>query len=118
MSAIYSHQTGTAINVVFAKEPSDLIPFKGEFPIVPEWRVRQFYEVEHSYSRLEDCPEWFQQAVIKGCEIDAIDKGFRNWLDKRNIKIDDYKKLKDSEQAKELNKFLDANGLSFDRLNI
>ena len=92
MPAIYSHQTGTAINVVFAKEPSDLIPFKGEFPIVPEWRVRQFYEVEHSYSRLEDCPEWFQQAVIKGCEIDAIDKGFRNWLDKRNIKIDDYKK--------------------------
>ena len=115
---VYSHQTGKAINRVFCKYPSELIPFKGEFPIVPEWRVKQFYEVEHAHGRLEDCPEWFQQAVLKGCEIDAIEMGFRDWLNKRNIKIEDYKNLTDFEQTKELTMFLDANGLSLDRLNI
>lgn len=117
MAEVYSHQTGTAINRVFCKRPSDLIPFKGEFPIVPEWRVKQFYEVEHAHSRLEDCPEWFQQAVIKGCEIDAIDSGFRDWLEK-GVGVENFRKMKASDKSTELVRFLNENGLSLDRLRI
>lgn len=118
MAEIYSHQTGTAINRVFCKKPSELIPFKGEFPIVPEWRVEQFYEIEHSHNRLEECPEWFQQAIIKGCEIDTIDRGFHDWLQKRKIKQEDFLRMKVSDKSTELVRFLNENCLSIDRLNI
>lgn len=114
---LLSHQAGKATQYIFSKKPSVYVPFKGEFPVVEEWRERDFYDQATSHAYLDECPEWMQKAVIRGEQMYDIDTGFREYLKEEGV-YDKFLKMSASEKSDYLVKFLDKNCLGIDRLKI
>lgn len=108
---------GTIVGYIFADKPSQYIPFKGDFPILPKWRLEEYNENLDKYQRIEQCPEWMQMAIVRGDRVRSIDEGFQKWLDKRN-KLLTFKSLKNTEKADLLVKYLDENSLDLTSLYI
>lgn len=108
---------GVIVRYIFEERPSDYVPFKGTFPLLPAWRQTEYYNQLDSHEYLEDCPDWMQTAVLKGEQMVAIDQGFQDWLQK-NGKLDNFFKLSKSDKASLLVKFMDENCLDIQRLQI
>lgn len=114
---LLSKQAGKVTAYIFSEKPSSLIPFKGEFPVLPEWRQAQFYELVHSHEYLEDCPEWMQTAVLRGEKIFNIENGFIEYLKAEGI-FDKFRKMSAADKSTHLVAFLDKNCLGLDRLTV
>ena len=109
--------SGQIVRYIFESKPSAYVPFKGMFPLLPEWRMDEYYKLLQSKSYLEDCPEWMQAAVLQGEQMVTIDNGFQEFL-KKNGKLEEFFKLDKGEKANLLVKFLDENCLGLERLQI
>lgn len=107
-----------AANYIDLKTPSTLIPFRGDFPIVPEWKVEDFWKAITENQFLEDCDEWVQTAVIRGKRIHDIENGFKSYLSDNNIPIEEFTKKSASDKSTLLILFLNANSLTLDSINI
>ena len=114
---LLSQQAGRVTDYLFVKKPSEYIPFKGEFPILSDWRESQFYEQVHAHMYLEECPEWMQTAVLRAEKIFTIEHGFVTYLSDNNI-LDKFKKMSAADKSTHLVAFLDKNCLGLDRLKI
>lgn len=114
---LLSQQAGRVTAYIFEEKPSDLMPFKGDFPIVPDWRTEEFYKQIHSHMYLEECPEWVQTAVIRGEKIYTMEKYFRQYLKDNKIE-NSFDDMSSSDKATHLVKFLDANCLGLERLRV
>lgn|SRR5574344_320957 len=114
---LLSQQAGKVTAYIFSDKPSTYVPFKGEFPILPEWRETQFYDLTHSHQYLEECPEWMQTAVLRGEKICDIETGFIQYLKQQGI-IDKFNKMSAADKSTHLVSFLDKNCLGLDRLKI
>lgn len=114
---LLSRQAGRVTAYIFKKKPSTLIPFKGDFPVVPEWRMTEFYESVNSHQYLEDCPDWVQTAVLRGEKLYNIDRGFTQYLKDKGI-LGDFNKMSAADKSTHLVAFLDDNCLGLDRLKI
>lgn len=109
---------GKANHYIREKQPSELIPFKGEFPILPEHKSEEYNNAIFNTEYLEDCPDWVQDIVLKGERVYEIVEGFNQYLKDNNISIEDFKKKKSSDKATELMRFFNANSLTIDNLHI
>ena len=114
---LLSIQGGRVTRYLFTKKPSELIPFKGNFPILEDYQQSAFYEEIQKHMYLDECPEWVQQAVLKGEQIYLIDTRFSDYLEKANLS-NKFNSMKASDKATILVNFLDNNSLGIERLNI
>jgi len=108
---------GTIVGYIFAERPSVYVPFKGDFPVLPKWRLEEYNENLDKCKHIEDCPEWMQMAIVKGERLRSIDEGFQAWL-KKNGKFNDFLKLDKGEKATLLVKYFDDSCLGLDALQI
>lgn len=108
---------GTIVGYIFADKPSQYIPFKGNFPILPKWRLEEYNENLDKFQTIPQCPDWMQEALVKGERVRSIDEGFQNWLRKHN-KLNDFKKFNNDEKATLLVRYLDENCLDLSSLQI
>lgn len=108
---------GTIMGYIFDDKPSRYIPFKGDFPILPKWRLEEYNQNLDKCKYIDDCPEWMQMAIVKGERLRSIDEGFQTWLDKKG-KLNSFVKLDKGEKANLLVRFLDENSLGLDALQI
>lgn len=96
--------------------PSAIIPFKGNFPLLPPYKIDDFSKgIEHIY--LDECEDWIQDLVVKGVRMQSIEEGFREYLDSNGI-TDKFNEMKSADKATELVRFLDAHSLTFKSLEI
>jgi hypothetical protein len=109
---------GKANHYIREEKPSELIPFKGEFPLLPEYRSSDYNEIIFNTEYLEDCPEWAQKIILNGERIYEIENGFKDYLNTNHIPIEKFMKMKSSDKATELIRFFNANSLTFDSLKI
>ena len=109
---------GKANHYIREKQPSELIPFKGKFPILPEYKSKEYNDAIFNTEYLEDCPDWVQDVVLKGERVYNIIEGFKEYLRNNNIPIEDFKKKNNSDKATELIRFFNANSLTLDSLVI
>ena len=114
---LLSIQGGRVTEYLFAKKPSELVPFKGEFPLVPEYKVREVYDLIHQHRYLDECPEWFQTVVLKAEQIYLIDTGFTKYLKSRNL-LEKFRKMSASDKSTELVKYFNDNSIGLERLKI
>lgn len=107
-----------AMEFVFESKPSDLIPFSGNLPIVPNYLRDKFEEEVMNKMYISDCSDWVQSAIYKGNDIYNIHYDFLNYLKKSGIGEDNFKKMNNSDKATELIRFLNANSMSLEYLQI
>lgn len=105
---LLSIQGGRALHYMFKKVPSDLIPFKGKFPLVEDYRLRDVYKELQQHRYLDECSDWVQKAVINGDNIYLLVEGFENYL-KKVGKYDKKDSLSETEKAELLARFMDEN---------
>ena len=101
---LLSIQGGRASGYLFEKKPSELIPFKGEFPILEDYQKTSFYKEIQSHMYLDECPEWVQNAFPTYLQEEGLETSFM--------------KMKASEKSTILVKWMNDNSLSLERLKI
>lgn len=105
-----------ALEFVFAKKPSDLVPFSGTLPVVPNYLKDKFTEEIENHMYINECSDWVQSAIYKGNEMYQIHYDFIKWLSKTGVGEDNFKEMNNSDKATELIRFLNANSLSLKSL--
>ena len=113
--SIYAAKADLMIN---SKVPSDLIPFKGKFPLLLSVLRGYWVEICDNTMYVEDCPQWVQDIILKGARMTDIHDGFVYYLKQNNISIEAFKKKNKRDKATEIKRFLDANSLTPDSLKI
>lgn len=109
---------GRADNYVTLEKPSNIIPFKGDFPILKIWDRKEYNEVMGSTKWLEDLPLKFQKIVIQGNAIALYEQGFKKFLKENRIEVDDFLKLDKEKKADWFLKWLNKDCLEITILNI
>lgn len=115
---LVSIYAGKAERMINSKKPSELIPFKGDFPLLPQWRRSDWNEIIDNNMYVEDCPKWAQDIMMKGSRMHDIDIDFMYYLQKNNIGVEEFTKKSNSDKATELMRFFNANSLTIDNLNV
>lgn len=105
-----------AMEFVFANKPSDIVPFSGNLPVVPNYQKDKFIDEIESHMYISECSDWVQSAIYKGNEMYQIHYDFSKWLSKTGIGEDNFKAMDNSDKATELVRFLNANSLSLKSL--
>ena len=105
------------LNIVYEKKPSRFIPFKGNFPLCPVWREDDYWAEITSGKLFKDVPEWCQDIINKGLKIKAMEDGFIKYL-KDNALFQQFPKMSSADKTTELVRFMNANSLTFEYLNI
>lgn len=106
-----------AMEFVFSDKPSDIVPFSGKLPVVPNYQKDKFIEEVESHMYISECSDWVQAAIYKGNEMYQIHYDFSKWLSKTGIGEDNFKAMNNSDKATELVRFLNANSLSLKSLH-
>ena len=114
---IVSKAAGRAEIYLFSKTPSNYVPFRGEFPVVENYQRDKWFEELNNHFYLEDCSEWFQETVAKAQKMEAIDEGFKDFLQERGS-FDGFGKLNAAEKSDLLLKYMDANQITLNYLKI
>ncbi len=96
--------------------PSNIVPFRGKFPLVPEVASREYNRYIASSLYVDECPLWVQKVLYNGLQIRAIDRGFREYLDEN--KITDFVEKSPKEKTEILMKFLDSHSMTLEYLDI
>ena len=67
------------------KHPSQLLPFKGKFPILNPSQMDLFRDACAGKTYMDEMPNWAQQAIIKAQRIATIERSFQEYLIGRGI---------------------------------
>jgi len=98
--------------------PSDIVPFKGKFPLVKNYENEQYEKDIHTYDEIKDCPEKLQDIMYKGLTMHNIESDFKEYLRNQNIDVESFKAMSSEDKATELVRFFDGSSLSLDALRI
>lgn len=99
------------------KKPSIFVPFKGSFPLLSPALHDEYYKYVASDKNLDECPIWIQDIINKGLRIQAIERGFKEYLRYNGI-FQEFMKMDNSKKATELIRFLNANSMTLEYLDI
>lgn len=105
------------LGIVSQKTPSPFIPFKGSFPLLSPALEEEYENEITSGKDLDEVPLWVQDIINKALKIKRMDDGFVEYL-KYNGIFNDFSKLSNADKATELMRFLNANSMSLEYLNI
>lgn len=109
---------GRASKVVALKKPSQLIPFRGDFPLLEQYEVKPYLEAIQSSENIEDLSERFQKVTELGNRIVLLEDGFVRYLSGFNISPDDFMKLSNSDKSDKLMSWLNHDCIDFSQLKI
>lgn len=105
------------LGIVGQKQPSSFIPFKGNFPLLPKCLEEDYSNEVASTKLLNETPVWVQDIINKALKIKNIEDGFIEYL-KFNGIFKEFKSMDNSDKATELARFLNANCMSLEYLQI
>lgn len=114
---ILSKIAGEASPYLRTSRPSSLIPFKGNFPLLDPSREKEYWEWMNKTDTLQDCPDWLQAILIKGQRIARIEQGFQQYLQEVGVESE-FKSMKAAEKSTWLVRFLNANSMDIEALQI
>lgn len=109
---------GRANKYVSLKKPSDLIPFKGKFPLLEPWQSEAFHKAIEETERIEDLPKDIQDIVMKGSRIALMVEGFQSYLNKNGMQPSDFQKLSNSKKSDYLVGWMNEDCIDFSQLTI
>ena len=109
---------GRASKVVALKKPSNLIPFKGNFPLLEQYEIKPYLEAIQSTENIEDLSERFQKITELGNRIVLLEEGFIGYLAGFNISPDDFSKMSNSDKSDKLISWLNHDCIDFSQLKI
>lgn len=109
---------GRANRVVSLAKPSELIPFKGKFPLLEPWQAESFHKAIEETMYIDDLPEDIQSIVMKGNRIVLLEQGFQKYLSEVGLKVSDFLKLSNSEKSNYLIQWMNKDCIDFDQLKI
>ena len=84
---------GRANKFVSLKKPSELIPFKGKFPLLEPWQSKAYHKAIEETEKIEDLPKDIQDIVMKGNRIALLVDGFQMYLNNNGLQPSDFLKL-------------------------
>jgi hypothetical protein len=113
-----SVMAGRASKVVALKKPSNLIPFRGKFPLLEAYQVKPYLEAVQSTDNLEDLSEEFQKITEKGNRIVVLEDGFKQYLSGFGISPSDFDNLSNSEKSDKLINWMAHDCIDFSQLTI
>ena len=105
------------LGIVSLSKPSVFIPFKGNFPLLNPALEEKYYEEVSTSKTMQESPVWVQDIINKALKIKRIDDGFKDYL-KYNGIFYKFQDMSNSDKATELMRFLNANSMTLDYLNI
>jgi len=114
---ILSKVASNAAHFLFTEKPSEVVPFSGNFPILPAYKYDKWREEFENNFWLEDCSEWFQETVRRATKMETVDSGFTQFLIELNL-LNNFNELNNSKKADLLMKYLNANSMTLEHLNI
>ena len=114
---ILSRAAGEASPYIRREKPSELIPFKGNFPLLDESLNDEWWRWMNSTDTLQDCPEWMQQVIFSGQRIARRESSFEKYLRDAGV-YDEFKKMKSPEKSTWLVRWLNANSMDIEALQI
>lgn len=105
------------LGIVSQKNPSPFVPFKGHFPLLSPALEEEYGKETASSKTIDEVPLWVQDILNKALKIKRIDDGFVEYL-KFNGIFDKFSEMSSSDKATELIRFLNANSMTLEYLNI
>nr|DAM23446.1 MAG TPA: hypothetical protein [Caudoviricetes sp.] len=109
---------GVALRYIDLDKPSQIIPFKGEFPMLNSIDSKEFRRLIKETMTLMELPELYQQIAVECLRISAIEDGFKEYLQNRAISVDEFLKLNNSDKADYLFDYMNSNSISYESLKI
>lgn len=109
---------GRAVKYVGLKKPSQIIPFKGNFPLLEPYQIDLYNEAIQNTEKLEDLSDEFQKATEKGNRIALLEEGFQRYLESYNISVDAFMKMKNTDKSDKLMNWLNHDCIDFSQLTI
>lgn len=109
---------GRANKFVSLKKPSELIPFKGKFPLLEPYQSEKFHKAIEGTEKLEDLSKEYQDIVMKGNRIALLEEGFQKYLSKNGMQISDFKKLSNSDKSNYLINWMNEDCIDYSQLTI
>lgn len=109
---------GRANKVVGLKKPSEIIPFKGKFPLLEPWQTEVFHKAIQETTNIEDLPEDIQNIVMKGSRIVIMEEGFQRYLNENGLQKSDFLKLSNSEKSNYLVNWMNRDCIDYSQLTI
>lgn len=105
------------MNVVDQEVPSEFIPFRGNFPLLSPALEDLYYKEVASGKLMSEVHDWVSAIIFKGLKVKSIDDSFKEYL-KTNGIFKEYPTMTDSEKSEVLEKFMDANCMTDEYLDI
>ena len=99
------------------KRPSQLLPFKGNFPILNPAQMDLFRIACENKTYMDEIPDWAQQAIIKAQRIADSENGFKEYLLSNGI-LPEYMKMDGKKKAEEIKRFFNTTCLDIEDLII
>ena len=109
---------GMASPYINRKQPSALIPFKGDLPMLNDIDTITFREAICETLSLDELSSEFQRVATEGYRIAVMEEGFTAYLRERAITPDDFVKLSNSEKSDYLLDWMNLNSLGLESLKI
>lgn len=109
---------GRAVKYVGLKKPSQIIPFRGNFPLLEPYQIDLYNEAIQNTEKLEDLSDEFQKATEKGNRIALLEEGFQRYLESYNISVDAFMKMKNTDKSDKLMNWLNHDCIDFSQLTI
>ena len=105
------------LGIVSQRQPSSFVPFKGKFPLLPKCLAEDYGKEVASSKLLSETPIWVQDIINQALKIKRIEDGFIEYL-KFNGIFKEFKDMDNADKSTELARFLDANCMSLEYLQI
>lgn len=109
---------GRASKVIGLKRPSELIPFRGNFPLLEPHQINSYYEAVRSTDDIEDLSEEFQKATESGNRIVLLEDGFKQYLSRYGITVDKFINMSNSDKSDKLIDWMNRDCIDFSQLKI
>lgn len=105
------------LGIVNQRTPSAYIPFRGDFPLVKEWQKDLYGREVTSGKDVSEVSPWVQDILYKAERIKNIEDEFVEYLEMNGI-LKDWAGMSSADKSTELIRFMNANSLTLDSLNV
>ena len=105
------------LGIVGQSKPSTFVPFKGKFPLLSPALQEEYYKEVSTSKTMDEVPVWVQDILNNGLKIKRIDEGFKEYLRYNGI-FDKFQGMSNADKATELVRFLNANSITLEYLQI
>lgn len=109
---------GMASPHVNRKHPSQLIPFKGDLPMLNDIEAIKFRNAIRDTLALDELSTIFQRVATEGHRIAVMEEGFTQYLRERGVTPDEFVKLSNAEKSDYLLDWMNLNSISLESLKI